>query len=687
MRKDANGDACMFSLARHVDEQLNFFGDVFDKRPSQVSRSSKDPLILTVNENLPLKAKVELLLNSELASQQVWAITNVLRLVGEDVPCDELIEAIPKCLWSKSARVELAAAKTAYALIERDPFKYTAFFIKAITERAGAVPAIEYTECIEKMGPAISQDAVTTSILPLLDQLFSQDHGHHHAACRILESIPPSLLNLSPPVFNRYLRSPILVNFYFVPIVKRFEFLFGPTWIATELPNLLITFGPEFHLGVAIFLVEFVHEIRLISHYSLLTAAFDWAQSDPAIALGILRRVSILDGSRFSDLPSKALAFMPQSASSATEVRKIELIHLLAEVPRLLTANEPVAARTFAAFGADKTVNVRCAFLSKIEILYAIVSGIGSLTTALVQIYQGWFGDSNKEVLEGLVHPFMLGKLAQTRQLASVHLIHGLAEKFVGRWRFFSKILVAIEAFPAESAASTLRNFLGLLERAVMIDGRSLSRYAVAFYHFVIHSHFPAHSHEEFMTYLQETYAKSANYNNRILYLNLAVALVPEFSHGDYFKLVWPPIEGYLDETVVFVRIKLLEYLSFIGHHCAGSRAVGRLVDQAIIGFESDDDPALRALLADPKLIALRRSMSFDLPVPRGAERQTMKLPKPLTPMSFARRDPPIKWPNVRLASPVATARSARPGTAGGTSDMPKVCSDGALSRTARGHS
>jgi hypothetical protein len=237
MRKDANGDACMFSLARHVDEQLNFFGDVFDKQPSQVSRSSKDPLVLTVNESLPLKAKVELLINSELASQQVWAITNVTRLIALRIHCDALIEAIPKCLWSKSARVELAAAKTAYALIDHDPSRYTPFFIKAITQRAAGIPAIEYTECIEKMAPVLTKDDVTTCILPLLDQLFLQDHGHHHAACRILQCIPAPLLNLSPTTFNRYLKSPVLVNSHLVPILKRFQSLFGPTWIATDLPN------------------------------------------------------------------------------------------------------------------------------------------------------------------------------------------------------------------------------------------------------------------------------------------------------------------------------------------------------------------------------------------------------------------------------------------------------------------
>mgnify|MGYP001071254233 CR=1 FL=1 len=82
----------MFSLTKLVDETQNFFGDILDKRPSQVSRSAKDPLLLVLDDNLPLKEKVSKLLKSELASQKVWAITNIANLVSKNIECMNCIQ-------------------------------------------------------------------------------------------------------------------------------------------------------------------------------------------------------------------------------------------------------------------------------------------------------------------------------------------------------------------------------------------------------------------------------------------------------------------------------------------------------------------------------------------------------------------------------------------------------------------
>jgi hypothetical protein len=202
---------------------MNFFGDVLDKQPSQVSRSSRDPLILIVNDSLPLRNKVASLLSSELPSQQIWAITNICKLVSHGIPCDDLVAEIPRCMWSKSAKVELAAANTAYALLYHFPAKYTHIFIGPILERMGAVPAIEYAACIEKMASAISPDDVNQAIIPLLDRLFDQDVNHQNAACHLLKFLPITESAVTPDSFLKYLRSAVLVNIHLTDVVKRFK--------------------------------------------------------------------------------------------------------------------------------------------------------------------------------------------------------------------------------------------------------------------------------------------------------------------------------------------------------------------------------------------------------------------------------------------------------------------------------
>jgi hypothetical protein len=169
------------------------------------------------------------------------------------------------------------------------------------------------------------------------------------------------------------------------------------------------------------------------------------------------------------------------------------------------------------------------------------------------------------------------------------------------------------------------------------------------------------------------------------MYLGLATILAAELAEPDYFRVVWPPIEGYLDDAVVFVRIKLLEFAISIGQQFPSALQVGRLVDAAVLRFAGDDDPAIRELLRDHKLLSLRRPSDGMAARSSGSvllERQTLKLPKAQNPITFGRKDVLIKRPSLRVASPVYKARSARPAPNPG---MPKTVSDGALSRTAAG--
>jgi hypothetical protein len=154
-------------------------------------------------------------------------------------------------------------------------------------------------------------------------------------------------------------------------------------------------------------------------------------------------------------------------------------------------------------------------------------------------------------------------------------------------------------------------------------------------------------------------------------------------------RLIWPPIENLLRANVVFVRIKLLEFLANIESTFSDSPFLIRFVDQVLFRYAEDTDPAIRALIKDARLRKMPRSASMEScgqrPVSR--ERQTPRIPKSGTPacgigraVLRERRDVLIRRPNsLRAPSTVFAPGSAR--------GIYKGASDGNLKASASGRS
>jgi hypothetical protein len=593
----------MFSLARLVHEELNFFGDVLDKRPSEMSRSAKDPLILVLDGDLPLRSKVVSLLASALPAQQVWAIANIARLVAQGVECEDLVAQLPRLLWSKSTKVELAAANTAHALLCRFPETYTPIFIRPILERAAAVPAVEYVDCIQEMASSVDAGVVKQTIIPLLDRLFQQNVGHRHAACRILQSLPVDRLPLNPETFERYLAADVLISEHLSDLALKFAPKFGETWIAVDLPKQLLRLEPS--LGIIKFFVDFLNRIKIPELGSILVAAFEHAQTDHAIGLVLLRRMPIILQSKFTELHSRLLPLISVLAASSVDATKIELINVCAEVPWVLRANENMLYRVFNALSADKSVAVRKAFLTAITDLFDKVP-TPSLRNVVMQVYQQMLNDPDMGVLELMVNEYMLVKFAQMRSPSQMCLVLDLAEKFKNRWRFFSKILATIEQFPTDEILAIITRLLVMVKEAVTTNPQSLGRQVVSFYAFVVRSRFEGIKIGDFLIYLYTTYAKSDNYRERILYIQLAQGLIPEFSQKEFIDRVWPSILEYATETVSLVRVKVLQFVLTVRKEFESIRAAGLTnnITELLENYWQDPDPEVQAMLAQFLTIA-----------------------------------------------------------------------------------
>lgn len=657
----------MFSLARFVHEQMNFFGDVLDKRPSQMSRSHRDPLILVIDDRMPLKDKVAKLLTSELASQQVWAISNIFKLVMNGEDCDSLVAELPRMFLHKSAKVELAAAKTAHALIKLNPQKYTHIFAQPIFDRIAAVPALEYAECIEQM--AINAQDVTDSIIPLLDRLFEQDDSHQHAGCQLLRLLPPGPLSLTVEQFSKFLKSKVLVNVYLSEVAEKYASRFGEGWIALDLPTMLSGMGEPYRLGIAKYFVDFGKRIRSSSLYSVTHSAFDWAHNNEDIALALMERVPIIASSRFMDLGPKVHALIPVLGASKNAAKRIELIRVLAKTPMLLKGNESNLYRTLSSLATDKDPTVRMTFFDNIEALYKLTDS-SNTRNGLVQMFQNALRDEKEIcVMEKLVNPHMLVQFASSRQPSHMSLVLELASKFKTRWRFFSKILESIEAFPHDAVLFILKKFLKMIEEAVLINPQSLMRPVTSFYVFIIHSRFDVIKFNDLLNYLFSKYGKNSHYQQRIVYIKLATSLMNVLTQKEYLELIWPRIQEYKSEKIMFVKAKVLQFLIEFGQkfHSLDSQSLSKSMDELCTAYATDSDPDVVRFLAQARLlVGTKKSLSAQPSIEKlpsltdPKPRVTKPVPGASTNRNNTPRKPPSgRMPSVRGAPPTPQRRAS----------------------------
>jgi hypothetical protein len=380
-----------------------------------------------------------------------------------------------------------------------------------------------------------------------------------------------------------------------------------------DLPSQLLALSAEYRLGVATYFFDFLNQIRIPALSATLQTACEWAQTDPVIALALLRRAPIVMKSRFSDLPAKVFALIPILSVSPLESTKLGLIAAFAEVPVLLTTSENALYRAFCALCSDRSVAVRKTFLKRIQELYEKVP-TSNLRNGIVQLFQNLFSDSEISVLECLINPFMLVRFAEMRSPPTMTVVLNLAEKFKTRWRFFSKLMATLERFPQDCLTAMLSRFLGMVQEAVSLNPQSLGRSAVSFYRFLIRGRLDCMKLPDFLCYLATAYAQSRNFRQRIVYLQLSFALLPELSREEFLDAIWPNVLGYADERVPVVRAKVLEFISAFGKHfhSAQSCFLSAQIDDLVRVYAGDRDPmVVEHMRAVRHAIGPRRSASL----------------------------------------------------------------------------
>ena len=327
----------MFSLERFVNEQMNFFGDVLDKKPSQVGRGN--PLVLVVDSNTPLIDRISNLLSSDIALQVCWAINSLVKLAISGTDVSELAARIPPFYCSKSARIELTACVATTALVKVDSALYTPIFFQPLISRLKGIPAVEYVQSLPYMLPSLNEEDLSKTLIPLLHSLFSGDTAHQHAGSNLLISIGSSL-PITESDFEKFLSSTILTNSgYLNDVISIFEPIFSqknPDWATVTIPAILQKLAEEdkhFLLGFGDFLFSNSERLKIPSLYSNLAREIEFAKGSPEIAIIILKHIEKLSASRFVDLVSKLISLISVCTNASDSNIRSSLPQLLIDHP------------------------------------------------------------------------------------------------------------------------------------------------------------------------------------------------------------------------------------------------------------------------------------------------------------------------------------------------------------------
>ena len=251
-------------------------------------------------------------------------------------------------------------------------------------------------------------------------------------------------------------------------------------------------------------------------------------------------------------------------SSPHTDDIRIKLPKLLIDHPILFDGPDNTLKSVFTQLANDTDSKVKCAFLDHLNDLYNSTNNPHSKET-LLSLYQSMFKEDDMKVLEKLVNTSMLVNLAQNRPPQTMSLFLTILEKFKKRWRFFSKILKAIEQFPQQTIYQGFKQLLIVVADALEANPQALMPQIISFYTFCVHERFNVIKLTDLFLYLSHDFAKSNHYQLRIFYLKLSSALMDEFLPSEkeyYIENVWNRIaENYYSEKVEFVFIKLVEYL------------------------------------------------------------------------------------------------------------------------------
>lgn len=617
----------MFVLAKFVEEQSNFFGDVLDKRPSKLYKPN--PLLLVIDDKLPLSGKITALLKSELAAQVCWALNNIPRLVKSGEECTDIIHKIPQFMKGGSSRIELAAVNTAIELLRQSPSQYAKIFWTTVLTRIKSVPAIEYGLCVEQMCKAVTSNDINKDLVPLIEQLFKQSDVFQHIASAMLCMLPIDKANIDKEMFGRFLDSPIFVNEYLVRAADIFVKKFGNEWLEKDLPEHLVKKKSDANKpGVALFFVAKNARIRLPSLYTELKEIYDWGAADPKIAMICLNECEAIANSRFVDLSGKMYQLLNVVVNDENaDVRK-KLPGIMCEKPILLVKTpESILKGVLEKLARDKDPKVKCEFLDKVSEMHKKIETPKG-QALLVSLFLELLKERAPNTREALINKHMLVALSKANVSGLMQYVLDLMNAVKDRWRCFTRLLSILEEFPTKILADSLKKIMIMVDNGVRINPQALSRSAISFYAFIIHSKFQTIRMNELMKYLTISYAQCEHFQLRILYLKIATALLNELEPEFYFEQVFSVVAEYKTEKVVFVKAALLDYLTqFVKKYNSEKRRFGAQIDAILKNIERDKDPFIVE-----KLKSTRDSIGV-IPMPKVRSESNASLAaKPLIP-------------------------------------------------------
>jgi hypothetical protein len=162
------------------------------------------------------------------------------------------------------------------------------------------------------------------------------------------------------------------------------------------------------------------------------------------------------------------------------------------------------------------------------------------------------------------------------------------------------------------------------------VNPQALGRSAVSFYCFLIHSRVECLRVPDFLRYLCATYARSAHFHQRIVYVKLAAALLVEFLPDEYLDVVWPVMLGYADERVPLVRTHVLEFLVSFGRafQTVRSPVLSGQIDALLSNYADDTDPQVAALLPGARAVVGPRRLAATGPLPLDDPRGLPVIPR-----------------------------------------------------------
>jgi len=604
----------MYSLTNFVANQNEFFGDVFDKRPSKTA--GFNPLMFVLENSMPLLKRVETLIIASVPSQVCWAVSKIPELIKNGEECKHLVLKIPQLLFSSSAKIEMNAVNAAYSILQFSSISYTPIFLQPILDRFKSAPALEYVNCLANMAETMRPSEVEKLLMPLVTDLFQLSPSHHHAACAIILSLPVSKMKITEDMFLEYLKSPIMVNFYICDMAEKLSSVFGLNWLHKILPLHLIGFlesFPQTRPGISEFLVRYIESIQLPSFYSKLLSIIEWGKTDELVAQRLIKYNHSIIDSHFCDLSTNLLPCIEYLYSSSSSDTRIKVVSLLIECDKLFLNCIPQSQVLITKISHDPDPKIRKTFVEASAEMFRIFQQIPKLQEHIIAQFYSLFNDTDKSVRQSLINSFMIIKCANSKPPSFIDSLLSLISCFVSKWRFYSLFLEIVAQLPSPTVEHSLQNLLKMTETAITYNPQALQRPAISFYLYIIRSNFASIRIKNLLHYFGASFAGSQNYHLRILFIRMMKAFMPDIEREVFLETIWPVLLVFYEETVSLVKAAILDFLhAFACYYDTSDPTLLMEMQRFISIYESESDPQVVSLLSEViPLIHIPRAQSM----------------------------------------------------------------------------